>query len=141
MASDINRVILKGRLTKDPELKSTSKGTYFCRFTLASNRSVYNRQTNESKDEVGFFDCTAWGKPAEILNRFVKKGQRLIVEGHLNWSAWEGQDGKKHSKVDVTVEQFNFLEAKGEGGSPEGGTGSAAHYDEGGMNGDDDIPF
>lgn len=140
MASDINRVILIGRLVRDPELKSTSNGSYLCRFTLASNRSTYNRETQESKDKVGFFPCTVWGKQAEVINKYVSKGQKLCIEGHLDFSSWEGTDGKKHSAVGVVVEAFQFLEKKGEGrpsdSQPNGG---AAHYD--GPMGDDDIPF
>ena len=140
MASDINRVILIGRLVRDPELKSTNNGSYLCRFTLASNHTTYNRQTQESKDNVGFFPCTVWGKQAEVINKYVSKGQRLCIEGRLDFSSWEGTDGKKKSAVGIVVEAFQFLEKKGgaEGGQPSGG---AAHYDEGGMKGDDDIPF
>lgn len=146
MASDINRVILIGRLTRDPELKSTNGGNYFCRFSLASNRNIYNRQTGESRDEVGFFDCVAWGKSAETIHKYLQKGRRICVEGNLRWSSWEGTDGKKQSKVEVNVEGFQFLDAKqGEGGArentpPEGGARSAAAFDSGAMS-DDDIPF
>jgi len=86
MASDINRVILIGRLVRNPELKSTNGGSYLCRFTLASNHSTYNRETKESKDKVGFFPCTVWGKQAETVNKYVTKGQRICVEGHLQFS-------------------------------------------------------
>ena len=147
MASDINRVILIGRLTRDPELKSTNSGSYFCRFSLASNRSIYNKQSGESRDEVGFFDCVAWGKPAETIHKYLQKGRRICVEGALRWSSWEGTDGKKQSKVEIHIEGFQFLDAKQDGGGgstrdnqapePQGG---AAHFDTGAMS-DDDIPF
>jgi len=146
MASDINRVILIGRLTRDPELKSTNTGNYFCRFSLASNRNIYNRQTGESRDEVGFFDCVAWGKSAETIHKYLQKGRRICVEGNLRWSSWEGTDGKKSSKVEINVEGFQFLDAKqGEGGArepgpSEGGARNAAAFDSGAMS-DDDIPF
>ena len=83
MASDINRVILIGRLTRDPELKSTNSGNYFCRFSLASNRNIYNRQTGESRDEVGFFDCVAWGKSAETIHKYLQKGRRIAILGDM----------------------------------------------------------
>ncbi len=147
MANDINRVILIGRLTRDPELKSTNGGNYFCRFSLASNRNIYNRQTGESRDEVGFFDCVAWGKSAETIHKYLQKGRRICVEGNLRWSSWETTDGKKQSKVEINVEGFQFLDAKqdGAGGAPrenapEGGSTGAAHFDSGAMS-DDDIPF
>ena len=145
MANDINRVILIGRLTRDPELKSTNNGNYFCRFSLASNRNVYNRQTGESRDEVGYFDCVAWGKSAETIHKYLQKGRRICVEGNLRWSSWEGTDGKKQSKVEINVEGFQFLDAKQDGAGgprdnpPAQGSG-AAHFDSGAMS-DDDIPF
>lgn len=147
MANDINRVILIGRLTRDPELKSTNTGSYFCRFSLASNRSIYNKQTGESREEVGFFDCVAWGKPAETIHKYLQKGRRICLEGSLRYSSWEGADGKKQSKVEIHVENFQFLDAKQDGAPAPGrdssvaeSSGSAAHYDTGAMS-DDDIPF
>lgn len=141
MASDINKVILIGRLTRDPELKATNSGTNFCRFSLASNRSIYNKTSNESRDEVGFFDCIAWGKSAEIIHKYLGKGRRICVEGTLRWSSWENSEGKKQSKVEIQVESFQFLDSKPADGAtqtsePEGDAG--AHN---GPAGDDDIPF
>lgn len=135
MASDINKIILIGRLTRDPELKATNSGNHFCRFSLASNRNVYNKQTGENRDEVGFFDCIAWGKAGETIHKYVQKGRRICVEGNLRWSSWEGVDGKKASKVEINVEGFQFLDKQSEstdGGPP--AMGSVAM-------GDDDIPF
>jgi len=144
MASDINRVILIGRLTRDPELKSTNNGNYFCRFSLASNRNIYNRQTGESREEVGFFECVAWGKSAETIHKYLQKGRRICVEGNLRWSSWEGTDGKKQSKVEINVEGFQFLDGnKQDGGAPRDTApagGGAAAFDSGAMS-DDDIPF
>lgn len=135
MASDINRVVLIGRLTRDPELKSTNGGAYFCRFSLASNHS--RKQSDGTyKDEAGFFECVAWGKSAEILHKYVQKGHRLAVEGALRWSSWE-HEGKKHSKVEILVETFNFLERKSDSGQSES---SPAHFDSP-HTADDDIPF
>lgn len=131
MASDVNVVVLIGRLTRDPELKSTNNGKYFCRFSLASNRQIYNRDTQESRDEVGFFDCVAWGKSAEILHKYVQKGRRICVEGSLRWSSWE-HEGKKLSKVEINVEGFQFLDSKPEGQSePQGDPQAAAVFDSG----------
>lgn len=139
MANDINRVILIGRLTRDPELKSTNGGNYFCRFSLASNRNIYNRQTQESRDEVGYFECVAWGKAAETIHKYLQKGRRICVEGNLRWSSWESAEGKKQSKVEINVEGFQFLD-KGEGsGQDQGNAGSPAGFDPAAP--DDDIPF
>jgi len=143
VASDINRVILVGRLTRDPELKSTNSGSYFCRFSLASNRNIYNRQSGESREEVGFFECVAWGKAAESIHKYLQKGRRIGVDGALRWSSWEGTDGKKQSKVEIHVETFQFLDNKqGDGtarDTPPESPGAAA-FDSGAMS-DDDIPF
>lgn len=147
MANDINRVILIGRLTRDPELKSTSAGKYFCRFSLASNRSIYNRESGESRDEVGFFDCVAWGKSAETIHKYLQKGRRICVEGNLRWSSWETTDGKKQSKVEINVEGFQFLDAKQDGAQSEPSgqpqtpdPSAAAHFDSAGSD-LDSIPF
>lgn len=138
MSSDINRVILIGRLTRSPELKTTNNGGTFCRFSLASNRSIYNRQTGESRDEVGFFDCFAWGKGGESIHKYLAKGRRICVEGNLRWSSWEGTDGKKASKVEINVEGFQFLDPKQGDSKPESG---AAAFDSGAMSDDDLPPF
>jgi single-strand DNA-binding protein len=130
MSSDINRVILIGRLVRDPELKTTNGGGTFCRFSIASNRSIYSKQTQESRDEVGFFDCIAWGKGGENIHKYLAKGRRICVEGNLRWSSWEGTDGKKASKVEINVEGFQFLDAKQGDFKLEGG---AAAFDSGAM--------
>lgn len=117
MASDINRVILVGRLTRDPELKATSNGSFYCRFTLASNRTFYKKDTNETRDEAGFFDCVAWGKLAEVISKYVTKGRRIAVDGSLRFNSWEDSEGKKQSRVNIYVENFQFLEAKPQGES------------------------
>ena len=137
MSNDINRVILIGRLTRPPELKSTNSGAYFCRFSLASNRSIYNKQSGENRDEVGFFDCVAWGKGGEAIHKYLDKGRRICVEGSLRWSSWEGTDGKKQSKVEIHVEGFQFLDAKPQGEQSSEPQGAATFC---GM-GDEDIPF
>lgn len=113
MANDINRVILVGRLTRDPELRSTNNGSYLCRFTLASNRTIFQKD-GENKEEVGFFDCVAWGKLAEVISKYSQKGRRVGIDGALRFSAWDNAEGKRQSKVEVFVENFQFLDAKGQ---------------------------
>lgn len=145
--SDVNRVIIIGRATRDPEFKSTNGGQSVCRFSLASKRHAYNKQTQESREEVGYFDCIAWGKSGEALQKYLTKGKRICVEGSLRWSSWEGADGKKHSKVQIQVEGFQFLDSNkdGQARGPLEGTGEtfgqlpSAAYDP--MAGDADIPF
>lgn len=109
MASDLNRVMLVGRLTRDPELKSTSAGRFICVFTLASNRT-YMKQDGEKVEEVGFFDCVMFGKAAEIISKYARKGKRMGVDGSLNFNRWETSDGQKRSKIDIRVDNFQFLD-------------------------------
>ena len=112
MASDLNRVLLVGRLTRDPELRSTPTGSVVCRFSIASNRSYSNKE-GERKEEVGYFDCSAWGKLGEIISKYVVKGRRIGLDGYLRWSQWENQEGKKQSKIEITVDNFQFLDSRG----------------------------
>ena len=108
--SDINRTYLIGRLTRDPELRYTPSGAAVASFTLANGRTF--TQSGEKKEQTSFIDCVAWSKGGEIITEYCKKGHKLAVEGRLQQRSWEDQDGKKHSKVEVVVENFQFLENK-----------------------------
>jgi len=137
--SDVNRVVLIGRLVRDPELKSTNAGTYFCKFTLASNRTIFQKE-GENKDEVGFFDCVAWGKLAEVVSKYTQKGKRVSVDGSLRFSSWESAEGKKQSKVEIYVENLQFLESsRSAGDSPVESARNGSEVEETPFN--DDIPF
>ena len=119
MAS-FNRVILAGNLTRDPELKYTPKGTAVARLTLAINRN-YASETGERKEEVSFVDVEAWGKQAEVLSQYMKKGRPLLVEGRLKQDTWEDKNThQKQSKLKVVLEGFSFIDSRGggEGGAP-----------------------
>lgn len=113
--SDINKVLIIGRLTRDIEIKTTNNGGFVGKFSLASNRKEKSGDTWTEKP--GFFDCVVFGKSAEILKQYTRKGSKLCVEGSLRWSSWEGSDGKKQSKVEIHVEGFQFLDAKAAGGA------------------------
>lgn len=116
--SDINKCVLIGRMTRDIEIKTTNGGGTIGKFSLASNRKEKSGDTWAEK--AGFFDCVIFGKSAETLQKYTKKGSKLCIEGSLRWSSWEGTDGKKQSKVEIQVESFQFLDAKpqGESGQP-----------------------
>ena len=118
--ANYNRVILAGNLTRDPELTYTPSNTPICKFGLAINRNWTDRQTNEKREETCFVDCTAFGRQGEVINQYMSKGRPLLIEGRLNFSQWTGQDGQKRSKLDVVVENFQFL------GSPGGTRGAGA---------------
>lgn len=116
MAS-FNKVILLGNLTRDPELKYTPKGTAVARLGLAVNRKWKN-DAGEEKEEVTFIDADAFGKQAETLGQYLKKGSPIFIEGRLKLDQWDDkQTGQKVSKLRVVLESFQFL---GTGGKQEG---------------------
>ena len=123
MAS-FNKVILLGNLTRDPELRYTPKGTAVAGFGLAVNRS-YTTETGEKKEEVTFVDIDAFGRTAEIVGQYLKKGRPVFIEGRLRYQTWDDkQTGQKKSKLGVILESFQFLDFKG--GGAEGGADQAA---------------
>lgn len=111
MAKGFNKVVLLGNLTRDPELRSTPNGQSVCSFSLAINRTWRNA-SGEQQEAVDFIDCNAWGKAGEIISQYMQKGRALLVSGRLQHRSWE-QDGQKRSKVEVVVEDFNFIGGQG----------------------------
>lgn len=113
-----NKVILAGNLTRDPELRYTPSGTAIAKFGLALNRK-WKDQTGETKEEVTFVDVDAFGKQAELIGQYLKKGQPLLVEGRLRTDSWEDkQTQQKRSRLGVVLEGMTFL---GSGGGRDGG--------------------
>ena len=114
MAS-FNKVVLLGHLTRDCELRYTPKGTAVARFTLAVNRT-WTTESGEKKDEVSFIDCDSFGRQAEVLAQYTKKGHSLLVEGRLKQDNWEDKNTReKRSKLKVVVESFTFTQGKSDG--------------------------
>lgn len=105
--SSMNKVILLGNLTKDPELKYTAGGSAVCDMSLALNYTT--GKGADKKEEVSFIDLTAFGKTAENAAEYLKKGRQVIVEGRLQQDRWESQEGQKRSKVKVIVERLTFV--------------------------------
>jgi single-strand DNA-binding protein len=153
--ANFNKVMLIGNLTRDPQLSYTPNQTAVVDFGLAINRR-WTGQDGSQRDETCFVDCRMFGKRAEVVNKYCKKGNPLFVEGRLTFDSWQAQDGSKRSKLKVTVESFEFL-GGGDGG---GGSGQARQsyggQDQAGQSygggspaaapaqppvGDDDIPF
>jgi single-strand DNA-binding protein len=121
MAS-FNKVILAGNLTRDPELRYTPKGTAIAQFTLAVNRK-WKTETGELKEEVSFIDVDAFGKQAEVIGQYLRKGRPFLVEGRLKQDTWEDKNTKqKQSKIKVVLESFSFIDSgnrgEGEGSAP-----------------------
>ena len=114
MAS-VNKVIIIGNVTRDPELRHTPKGMAVTDISLAVNRT-YHTADGERREEVTFLDVTYWGKQAEALAHNVKKGKALYVEGRLRLESWDDKEtGKKQSRLKVSGEEFQFLSPKEDG--------------------------
>jgi single-strand DNA-binding protein len=120
MAS-FNKVILAGNLTRDPELRYTPKGTAVAKIGLAVNRT-WKSESGETKEEVSFIDIEAWGRQAEVIAQYMRKGRPLLVEGRLKLDSWEDKNThQKQSKLKVVLESFSFIDSKGpEGPAPAG---------------------
>jgi single-strand DNA-binding protein len=106
---NLNKVMLMGNLTRDPELRQTQSGHAVCNIGMACNREWTNKNTNEKQQETTFVDCQAWGKPAEIINQYLKKGAPIYVEGRLRLEQWADKDGVSRTKLKVVVDNFQFL--------------------------------
>jgi single-strand DNA-binding protein len=128
----LNKVLLMGNLTRDPELRVTPKGTPICQFSLAINRQ-FKMDSGETREEVIYVDVEAWGKQGETIAKYCTKGRPLYVEGRLRLDQWEDKNTKeKRSRMKVVLEQFQFLgdsRGGGSGGGERGGGASSAAND------------
>ena len=129
---NLNKVMLMGNLTRDPEIKYTPKGTAIANFGIAINR-VFTPEGGEKREEVTFIDLEAWGRTAEVIGEYFKKGKPIFIEGRLKLDSWDDKTtGKKMSKLRVVVESFEFLGSRegggsgGEGGGDSGGSSQSA---------------
>ncbi len=145
MAS-MNRVILMGGLTRDPQTKNLPGGSSVCEFGLAMNRK-FKTASGESRDEVTFVDCTAFGKTGEVIAQYMAKGKPILIEGRLKLDSWDDKNGGgKRSKLTVVVENFQFVGGKDDGGAGRGRQGSRGEEqpppsDNGSQVSEDDVPF
>jgi len=125
----LNKVLLMGNLTRDPELRVTPKGTSICQFALAINRQ-FKMESGESREEVIYVDVEAWGKQGETIAKYCVKGRPLYVEGRLRLDQWEDKTSKeKRSRMKVVLEQFQFL-GEGRAGGPGGGSAPSGEFDQ-----------
>jgi len=117
--ANFNKVILAGNLTRDPELRYTPKGSAVVKFTLAINRTWKN-EAGENKEEVSFVDVEAWGRQAEVIAQYMRKGRPFLVDGRLKQDTWEDKNThQKQSKLKVVLEGFSFIDSKGpDSGAP-----------------------
>ncbi len=135
----INRVIISGNLTRDPELRSTQSGMAVLSFGVAVNDRRKNGRTGEWEDYPNFVDCTMFGSRAGSVAACLSKGSKVTIEGKLRWEQWE-RDGQKHSRLKVICEEIEFMSRRDGGSAPAPapvqpviGAASAVY--------DDDIPF
>jgi single-strand DNA-binding protein len=119
-----NKVLLMGNLTRDPQLKYLPSQTAVVDFGVACNRK-YKTQSGEEKEEVTFVDCSAFGRTAEVINEYFRKGKPIFIEGRLRYEQWEDkQGGGKRSRLSVHIDNFQFIggrDGAGGGGGPSGG--------------------
>ena len=108
----INRVIISGNLTRDPELRATAAGTSVLSFGIAVNDRYFNKQTNQWEDRPNFVDCTLFGNRANGLAPYLTKGVKVALEGKLRFSQWQDKQGNNRSKLDVIVDEVELLSAQ-----------------------------
>jgi single-strand DNA-binding protein len=156
-ATNINRVVLTGNLTRDPELRSTASGMSVCSLRVACNTRRKNNATGEWEDKPNYFDVTVWGAQGENCARFLSKGRPVAIDGRLEWREWEEREtGNKRQAVDIIADAVQFLgsrdDAQGGGGfTPRSDVPVnesdfqpqpvAAPAGNGAATSDDDIPF
>jgi len=136
-----NKVIMMGNLTRDPQLSYLPSQTPVVEFGLASNRRWRSKE-GEQREETCFIDCQAFGRMAENISKYCKKGRPLLIEGRLSFNQWETPEGVKRSKHRITIDNFTFVDTKAEAassGSPE--PPSSEGMDPGQAAPKDDIPF
>ena len=130
---NLNKVMLMGNLTRDPEIKKYPQGTAIANFGIAVNRN-YSTEGGEKREEVTFIDLEAFGRTAEIIGEYFKKGRPIFIEGRLKLDTWDDkQTGQKKSKLRVIVDSFEFLGSRegGGGGGGGGGRGGEGESQEG----------
>jgi len=145
MAANINRVVLVGNLTKDPELRHTPSGMAVCSLRLAVNTRRKD-DAGQWADKPNYFDIVVWGQQGENCAQYLAKGRPVAVDGRLEWREWEAQDGAKRQAVEIVADSVQFLGGRGDGDGGGGGfvPQGAPATAEGAADfapADDDIPF
>jgi single-strand DNA-binding protein len=149
--ANINRVVVSGNLTRDPELRQLPGGNSVCKLRMAVNTRKKDRDTNQWSDVANYFDITVWGAQGENVAKYLTKGSPLLVDGRLEWREWQAQDGTNRQAVEIIAENTQFIGGR-DGGAPGGGGGGSRDSgeftpsDRGSLQSvpaadDDDIPF
>ena len=113
--ANINRVIITGNLTADPELSSLPSGTSVCKLRVAVNRRYKDNASGEWIEKPNYFDVKVWGAQGENCANYLSKGRGVAVDGRLEWSEWESQDGSKRQAVEIVADTVQFLGSRGDG--------------------------
>ena len=121
----MNKVLLIGRLTKDPELRYSQSGTAIANFTLAVNRQFTNQ---DGQREADFINCVAWSKAAEFVAQYFKKGQQMALEGHLQVRSYDGNDGQRRWATEVVTERIEFCGGKASNGTDNANGGAGSNH-------------
>jgi single-strand DNA-binding protein len=148
MAGSINRVIVVGNLTRDPELRSLPSGTSVCSLRIAVNDRIKDKSTGEWTDAANYFDVDVFGQQAERYAEWLSKGRQIAVDGRLRWREWQSQDGQKRSAVSIVADNVQFIGPR-EAGAAAGrkAAGQGVPFNGEGLEpaegdfADDDIPF
>jgi single-strand DNA-binding protein len=154
-ATNINRVVLTGNLTHDPELRSLQSGTTVCKLRIACNTRRKNNATGDWEDKPNYFDVTVWGAQGENCARFLSKGRPVALDGRLEWREWQDKDGNNRQSTEIIADSVQFLGSRDDGSGGGGGftprsdvpanesdfQPAGAPASNGAPNSDDDIPF
>jgi single-strand DNA-binding protein len=143
-ASNINRVVLTGNLTADPELRALPSGSSLCKLRVACNTRRKNSSTGEWDDKPNYFNVTVWGAQGKNAAQYLTKGRPVAIDGRLEWHEWEAQDGTKRSAVDIIAESVQFLGSREQDSAANGDMPAGTDFQPAPVPvsaGDDDIPF
>lgn len=120
MSVSLNKIIIAGNLTRDPEIRYTPGGAAVCQLGIASNRR-WTGKDGQEQEEVCFADVEAWGKTAENCNNYLRKGASVLIEGRLKYDSWDDREtGKKRSRLTITAEYVHFMDSPNKGGDDRG---------------------
>ena len=155
MSLNLNKVVLAGRMTADPELKQTATGVSVLSFTIAVNRSYVSKSSEQGERQADFINVVAWRQTAEFISKYFRKGSAICVTGSIQTRSWTDNQGQKRYATDVVVDEAMFVDSRGENGNAQGGSyvpdaynstpsyssnaGAAPNFEE--LNTDDDLPF
>ena len=152
---NLNKVVLAGRITSDPELKQTPNGVSVLSFRLAINRRTSSRNGEQSEPQTDFISMVAWRQTAEFISKYFRKGSAICVTGSIQTRSWQDQQGQRRTTTEVVVDDAMFVDSRSESGNAQGGSyvpdaynatpayssnaGAAPNFEE--LNTDDDLPF